>query len=120
MKVPSLTEKDEEDEFAIKQGVDSIAVSAVQTAEDVRYVKRKSHGAGVRGGVGDCRSSEATGQWITWIRFWRPATESWWRGDLGVEVPPEKVPAIQKHADPACSGVSPKPVITAQMLESMN
>src|SRR5580658_8068521 len=42
VKVPSLTEKDEEDlEFAIKQGVDSIAVSFVQTAEDVRYVKRR-------------------------------------------------------------------------------
>ncbi len=42
VKVPSLTEKDEEDLiFAIGQGVDAIAVSFVRTADDVRHVKRR-------------------------------------------------------------------------------
>ena len=42
VRVPSLTEKDEEDlEFAIKAGVDAIAVSFVRTADDVRLVKER-------------------------------------------------------------------------------
>src|SRR5665213_289813 len=43
IKVPSLTPKDEEDlEFALKAGVDMVAVSFVQTADDVRYVKGRA------------------------------------------------------------------------------
>ena len=42
VKVPSLTEKDEEDLiFAIGQGVDTVAVSFVRTADDVRHVKSR-------------------------------------------------------------------------------
>ncbi len=42
VKVPSLTEKDEEDLiFAVGQGVDAVAVSFVRTAEDVRHVRRR-------------------------------------------------------------------------------
>ena len=42
IKVPSLTEKDEIDlEFCLKAGADTVAVSFVQTAEDVLYVKRR-------------------------------------------------------------------------------
>ena len=42
IKVPSLTEKDEIDlEFCLKAGADTVAVSFVQTAEDVKYVKRR-------------------------------------------------------------------------------
>jgi pyruvate kinase len=91
IKVPSLTEKDEEDlEFCLEAGADTVAVSFVQTADDVRYVKRRIAELG-----GDAR------------------------GDLGVEVPPEKVPAIQKHIIRRAAEYR-KPVITAtQMLESM-
>jgi pyruvate kinase len=119
VRVPSLTEKDEEDlEFGMKHGVDAIAVSFVRTAEDIRHVKFRVAALGLE----------------TWIiaKLEKPqAIENLEailetadgvmvaRGDLGVEMPPEKVPAIQKHVIRRAAEYR-KPVITAtQMLESM-
>src|ERR1700761_2748867 len=119
VKVPSLTEKDEEDlEFAIKQGVDSIAVSFVQTAEDVRYVKRRVAALGSEAWViAKLEKPQAVDHLDTILEASDGIMVA--RGDLGVEVPPEKVPAIQKHLIRRASEYK-KPVITAtQMLESM-
>src|SRR5215470_7698661 len=119
--VPSLTPKDEEDlEFGLKQGVDMVAASFIRTADDVRVVKRR---------VQDSKSSA----WII-AKLEKPqAIEEAnleeildvadgvmvARGDLGVEMPPEKVPIIQKHVISRAAEWR-KPVITAtQMLESM-
>jgi pyruvate kinase len=119
VRVPSLTEKDEIDlEFALKNGVDAIAVSFVRTAEDIRLVRNRVSAYG----------SE------TWIiaKLEKPQAIEHLdhilqvadgimvaRGDLGVEVPPERVPAIQKHIIRKAAEYR-KPVITAtQMLESM-
>jgi pyruvate kinase len=119
VRVPSLTEKDSEDlEFALKNGVDAIAVSFVRTAEDVRLVRNRVAALGHE----------------TWIiaKLEKPqaiedldailnASDAIMvaRGDLGVELPPEQVPAIQKHIIRRASEFR-KPVITAtQMLESM-
>jgi pyruvate kinase len=119
VRVPSLTEKDEQDlEFAIKSGVDAIAVSFVRTAEDIRLVRYRIAALGAE----------------TWIiaKLEKPqAIENLEailenadgvmvaRGDLGVEMPPEKVPAVQKLIIRRASEHR-KPVITAtQMLESM-
>jgi pyruvate kinase len=119
VKVPSLTEKDEEDLiFAVAQEVDTVAVSFVRTADDVRHVKRRL----------DALKSDA---WII-AKLEKPQAIEHLdsilevadgimvaRGDLGVEVPPEKVPAIQKHIIRRAAEYR-KPVITAtQMLESM-
>jgi pyruvate kinase len=61
VKVPSLTEKDEEDLiFAIGAGVDAVAVSFVRTADDVRHVKRQAGCAEV-GRVDHCEAGEAAG-----------------------------------------------------------
>jgi pyruvate kinase len=119
--VPSLTEKDEKDlEFGLKHGVDIVAVSFIRTADDVRVVKRlvRTHNAAA---------------WVI-AKLEKPqavAPENLEeildvadgvmvaRGDLGVEVPPEKVPIIQKHVIRRAADWR-KPVITAtQMLESM-
>ena len=119
VKVPSLTEKDEEDlEFAIKQGVDSIAVSFVQTAEDVRYVKRRVEALGSEAWViAKLEKPQAVDHLDTILEASDGIMVA--RGDLGVEVPPEKVPAIQKHLIRRAAEYR-KPVITAtQMLESM-
>jgi len=119
VKVPSLTEKDEQDlGFAVRAGVDAFAVSFVRTADDIRHVRRRL----------DALNSDA---WII-AKLEKPqavehldsileATDGIMvaRGDLGVEVPPEKVPAIQKHIIHRAAEYR-KPVITAtQMLESM-
>jgi pyruvate kinase len=119
VKVPSLTEKDEEDlEFAIKQGVDSIAVSFVQTADDVRYAKRRVATLGSEAWViAKLEKPQAVDHLDSILEAADGIMVA--RGDLGVEVPPEQVPAYQKHIIRRASEYH-KPVITAtQMLESM-
>jgi pyruvate kinase len=119
VKVPSLTEKDEVDlEFAIEQGCDTIAVSFVQNADDVRYVKRRIAQLNSEAWV---IAKLEKPQAIDHLESILEATDGIMvaRGDLGVEVPPEKVPAIQKHIIRRALAAR-KPVITAtQMLESM-
>ena len=117
--VPSLTEKDEEDLiFAIGQGVDTIAVSFVRTADDVRHVKNRlaalKSDAWVIAKLEKPQAIEHLDSILEVADCIMVA-----RGDLGVEVPPEKVPAIQKHIIRRAAEYR-KPVITAtQMLESM-
>ncbi|GGG82049.1 pyruvate kinase [Edaphobacter dinghuensis] len=119
VKVPSLTEKDEEDLiFAIGQGVDTIAVSFVRTADDVRHVKGRL--AALKSDAWIIAKLEKP-QAIEHLDSILEVTDAIMvaRGDLGVEVPPEKVPAIQKHIIRRAAEYR-KPVITAtQMLESM-
>jgi pyruvate kinase len=119
IKVPSLTEKDEEDlEFALKAGCDAIAVSFVQTANDVLYVKGR---IAVLGSDAWVVAKLEKPQAIEHLDPILEAADAIMvaRGDLGVEVPPEKVPAIQKQIIRRAAEYR-KPVITAtQMLESM-
>ena len=119
VKVPSLTEKDEEDlVFAVGQGVDAFAVSFVRTADDVRHVRRRLDALG--SDIWIIAKLEKP-QAVEHLDSILEAADGIMvaRGDLGVEVPPEKVPAIQKHIIRRAAEYR-KPVITAtQMLESM-
>jgi pyruvate kinase len=119
VKVPSLTEKDEEDLiFAVGQGVDTVAVSFVRTADDVRHVKNRL--TALKSDAWIIAKLEKP-QAIEHLDSILEVTDAIMvaRGDLGVEVPPEKVPAIQKHIIRRAAEYR-KPVITAtQMLESM-
>jgi pyruvate kinase len=119
VKVPSLTPKDEEDLiFAIGQGVDTVAVSFVRTADDVRHVKSRL--AALKSDAWVIAKLEKP-QAIEHLDSILDIADAIMvaRGDLGVEVPPEKVPAIQKHIIKRAAEFR-KPVITAtQMLESM-
>jgi pyruvate kinase len=119
VKVPSLTEKDEEDLiFAVGQGFDTVAVSFVRTADDVRHVKNRL--AALKSDAWIIAKLEKP-QAIEHLDSILEVSDAIMvaRGDLGVEVPPEKVPAIQKHIIRRAAEYR-KPVITAtQMLESM-
>jgi len=119
VKVPSLTPKDEEDLiFAIGQGVDTVAVSFVRTADDVRHVKTRL--AALKSDawvIAKLEKPQAIEHLDSILEIADGIMVA--RGDLGVEVPPEKVPAIQKHIIKRAAEFR-KPVITAtQMLESM-
>ena len=119
VRVPSLTEKDDADlEFALKNGVDAIAVSFVRTAEDIRLVRnRVSAYGGETWIIAKLEKPQAIEQLDHILQVSDGIMVA--RGDLGVEVPPERVPAIQKHIIRKASEYR-KPVITAtQMLESM-
>ncbi len=119
VRVPSLTEKDEIDlEFAIRSGVDAIAVSFVRTADDVRHVKERIAALGADTWViAKLEKPQAIENLESILEISDGVMVA--RGDLGVEMPPEKVPAIQKHVIRRAAEYR-KPVITAtQMLESM-
>jgi pyruvate kinase len=119
VRVPSLTEKDEKDlEFGIRHGVDMIAASFVRTREDVVAAKRlvASHNSDAWV-IAKLEKPQA----IEHLEDILDAADGVMvaRGDLGVEMPPEKVPTIQKHIIRRAAEWR-KPVITAtQMLESM-
>lgn len=117
--VPSLTEKDEKDlEFGLKHDVDMVAVSFIRTAADVQAVREKIRQ--LRGDVWVIAKLEKP-QAIEHLEEILEISDGVMvaRGDLGVEMPPEKVPIIQKHVIRRATAWR-KPVITAtQMLESM-
>jgi pyruvate kinase len=119
VRVPSLTDKDDKDlEFALKNGVDAIAVSFVRTAEDVRLVRNR---VSAYGGETWIIAKLEKPQAIEHLDAILEASDGIMvaRGDLGVEMPPEQVPAIQKQIIRRAAKFR-KPVITAtQMLESM-
>ena len=119
LSIPALTEKDRKDlEFGIDHGVDAVALSFVRTAADVRMVKHiiATHHSDVPV-IAKLEKPQA----IDHLEEILEAADGVMvaRGDLGVEVAPEKVPVIQKHVIRRAGGWR-KPVITAtQMLESM-
>src|SRR5258708_755486 len=118
VRVPSLTEKDDIDlKFALSAGVDAVAVSFVRTAEDVNLVRNR---VAAYGGSTWIVAKLEKPQAIEHLEAILAVADGIMvaRGDLGVEVPPEKVPALQKHIIRRAADYR-KPVITAtQMLES--
>lgn len=114
--VPALTDKDKKDlEAAVEMGVDWIAQSFVQRAEDVIEARKLINGrAALLAKIEKPSAVEAIDEIIKNVDGVMIA-----RGDLGVEIPPEKVPAVQKKLVRKIRH-SGKPVIVAtQMLESM-
>ena len=117
--IPSLTAKDEEDlAFGLKHGVDVVAISFVRTADDVVRARRAivAHG-GIAPVIAKLEKPQAIENLDAILEVANGVMVA--RGDLGVEVAPEKVPLIQKHVIRRALDFR-KPVITAtQMLESM-
>ncbi|MGA2697424.1 MAG: pyruvate kinase [Terriglobales bacterium] len=119
LSIPALTDKDRADlVFGLKHGVDAVALSFVRSAEDVLSAKKI-----IRAQKCDVPviAKLEKPQAIDHLEEIFAACDGVMvaRGDLGVEMPPEKVPVIQKHVIKR-SGYWRKPVITAtQMLESM-
>ena len=116
---PALTEKDKLDlAFGLEQNVDFVALSFVRRAADVLELKTRIEAAGKAVPViAKLEKPEA----IANIEEILDAADGAMlaRGDLGVELSPEKVPLIQKRVI-ALANERGKPVITAtQMLESM-
>jgi len=117
--IPSLTEKDKRDlEFGLKHGVDVVALSFVRSADDIRMAKSLMREFGKSVPV---IAKLEKPQAIEYLEEILEVTNGVMiaRGDLGVELPPERVPIIQKLVIQR-AGVWRRPVITAtQMLESM-
>ena len=119
LSIPALTEKDVEDlNYGAELGVDWVAISFVRTQEDVRlarhHLEKVNSYAKLMAKIEKPSAVERFEGILQEVDGVMVA-----RGDLGVELPPEQVPPIQKRLISACIQAG-KPVITAtQMLESM-
>ncbi len=119
LSIPALTGKDRKDlEFGLQHGVDAVALSFVRSAADVRMAKQiiARHGSDLPV-IAKLEKPQAIDHLEEILEVADGVMVA--RGDLGVELAPEKVPVIQKHVIRRAAAWR-RPVITAtQMLESM-
>ncbi len=122
LRIAGFTEKDEADlAFGISQNVDAVAISFVQTADDIKKVRdaleRFSNGKRLPLLIAKLEKPQALENLDAILENVDGVMVA--RGDLGVELPPERVPVQQKHII-RVANLHAKLVITAtQMLESM-
>ncbi|MDE5412328.1 pyruvate kinase [Alkalihalobacterium chitinilyticum] len=118
--LPAITEKDAEDiKFGVEQGVDFIAASFVRRASDVLEMKEllEKYNASDIHIIPKIENQEGVDNIDEILQIADGLMVA--RGDLGVEIPAEEVPLVQKELIKKCNAVA-KPVITAtQMLDSM-
>lgn len=119
LRLPSLTDKDIRDlDFGLVQGVDWVSLSFVRSAKDVKILKKmiadKGYLKPVIAKIEKPQAIDHLEEIVDEVNGIMVA-----RGDLGVEMYPEKVPMLQKRIIELCNRKG-KTVITAtQMLESM-
>jgi pyruvate kinase len=118
--LPTLTEKDEEDivKFGLKEGIDMIAASFVRKANDIYTIRDV---LGPRGAyikiISKIENQEGLDNYEEILEVSDGIMVA--RGDLGMEIPVEKVFIAQKFMIDKAN-IAGKPIITAtQMLESM-
>ena len=119
LSIPALTEKDRVDlEFGLKHGVDMVAVSFVRSAADVGIVKQliAEQGSDLPV-IAKLEKPQALDNLEDIFEIADGVMVA--RGDLGVEMPPEKVPVIQKHVIQRSEQWRKPVIIATQMLESM-
>jgi len=114
--VAAMTDKDRADlQFALTLGVDWVALSFVQRPEDVAEARKIIQGrAAVLSKLEKPAAIDRLDEIITLSDAVMVA-----RGDLGVELPPEDVPGLQKQIVRHCREAGKPVVVATQMLESM-
>lgn len=116
---PSMTAKDHEDlQFGLAQGVDIVALSFVRSADDILQLRKLITAAGLDTPiVAKIERAEAIERFDEILTHADAIMVA--RGDLGVELPPEEVPLIQKQIVRSCNNAGKPVIIATQMLESM-
>jgi len=122
LRIAGFTEKDEADlAFGISHEVDAVAISFVRTAEDVKKVRyameRFSNGKRLPLLIAKLEKPEALDNLEAILEIVDGVMVA--RGDLGVELPPERVPALQKHIIRRANACGKLVITATQMLESM-
>ena len=112
--LPVLSKKDIDDiiNWGIKHGVDFIAASFVQTADDVRFIRKilsDNGGSGIRI-ISKIENQEGLDNYLDVLKVTDGIMVA--RGDLGMEIPPEKVFLAQKYMIREAN-IAGKPVVTA-------
>lgn len=119
LSTPSITEKDYSDiEFAVKNRVDFIALSFVRSPEDVVELKNWLVMKGLDIPViAKIEKKEAVDLFDDILTVSDGIMIA--RGDLGVELPPQELPVLQKSIIKKCNSVGKLVITATQMLESM-
>ena len=122
LRISGFTEKDEADlAFGISQNVDAVAISFVRTAEDVKKVRyameRLSNSKRLPLLIAKLEKPEAIDNLDSILEHVDGVMVA--RGDLGVELPPERVPVFQKHIIRTANAHAKLVITATQMLESM-
>ena len=120
--ISGFTSKDEEDlAFGISQEVDAVAVSFVRSAKDVMQVReameRFSQGKKLPLLIAKLERPEAIDNLVEILNCVDGVMVA--RGDLGVEMPPERVPVLQKYIIQKANDRAKLVITATQMLESM-
>jgi pyruvate kinase len=117
--VPALSEKDTEDlQFALGLGVDLVALSFVRSPDDIKLVHTVMDEAGQRRPVlAKIEKPEAVDQLEAIVDAFDGVMVA--RGDLGVEMPLDQVPLVQKRAVQLCRELAKPVIVATQMLDSM-
>ena len=120
VRLPAITEKDVDDIlFGIEKGVEFIAASFVRKASDILEIRRllqENGGAGIQIiSKVECRQAVENIEEI--IKVSDAVMVA--RGDLGVEVPMQRVPIIQKEIISMCKALGRPVVVATQLLDSM-
>jgi pyruvate kinase len=114
--VSALTAKDREDlDYALALGVDYVALSFVQAAEDVRHAR--SLIGGQTGVLSKIEKPAALDELEEIVELSDAIMVA--RGDLGVELPPEQVPIVQRKIIRAAREAGKPVIVATHMLESM-
>src|SRR3990172_4547386 len=122
LRIAGFTEKDKADlAFGISQGVDAVAISFVRSAEDVKSVRAAmqeySKDKRVPLLIAKLEKPEAMNELEAILDVVDGVMVA--RGDLGVELPPERVPSLQKMIIHAANARAKLVITATQMLESM-
>jgi pyruvate kinase len=124
LRIAGFTEKDKADlQFGISQGVDAVAISFVRSANDVKEVRAaleefsKNLGKRVPLLIAKLEKPEAMNELEEILDVVDGVMVA--RGDLGVELPPERVPSLQKHIIRSANARAKLVITATQMLESM-
>jgi pyruvate kinase len=117
--VPAMSDKDTADlRFALSLGVDFIALSFVRSPEDVKLVHEIMDEEGKRLPViAKIEKPEAVARLESIVNAFDGIMVA--RGDLGVELPLEQVPLVQKRAIQLCREQAKPVIVATQMLDSM-
>jgi pyruvate kinase len=117
--VPALSEKDIADlRFALRLGVDLIALSFVRSPDDVKLVHSiMDEERVVRPVLAKLEKPEAVAKLEQIVDAFDGMMVA--RGDLGVELPLEEVPLVQKRAVQLCRELAKPVIVATQMLDSM-
>ena len=117
--VPALSEKDIDDlRWGLKAGADFIALSFVRSAEDIKDVHRIMDEEGIRIPViAKIEKPQAVANLEGIVAAFDGIMVA--RGDLGVELPIEDVPLVQKHCIELARDAAKPVIVATQMLDSM-